>query len=262
MQDHFPKFPKPYSEEPSYSWVRDFMNRTDVVKRTGNSMELPRLQMGTTGNISSWFQDTYMKIDLTQYNSKLICNCDESMLETKAKTICVVRRFQRYAIIPEMPNGEHITILTMVTTNGDTCPPLMIFPLKTLPTQLSDLVTNDRLWVGGQESGWIDQVTFLDWAKKYCGWMKNRRIMLGLVPNARGLLFLDSHSSRSSSEVLNLFKENFIDVVSFPAHTSHLLHPLDVAIFGAFKKYFKFGEESFTRVQLNGPMITNQVQIL
>jgi hypothetical protein len=44
----------------------------------------------------------------------------------------------------------------MVTANGDSMPPFVIFPLKNSPEILDDLVKDGQIIIGGQEAGWID----------------------------------------------------------------------------------------------------------
>ena len=52
------------------------------------------------------------------------------------------------------------------------------------------------------------------------------------------LLLLDNHDSHLSIDVLDYAKANGVVVLSFPPHCSHRLQPLDVSIFGPFKKYY------------------------
>jgi DDE superfamily endonuclease len=51
------------------------------------------------------------------------------------------------------------------------------------------------------------------------------------------LLLLDNHSSHMSINALNIAKENHIHFLSFPAHCSHRLQPLDVSVYGPMKKF-------------------------
>jgi len=121
--------------------------------------------------------------------------------------------------------------------------------LKNLPTNLDDIVKAGKIQVAGQESGWIDQSILKSWVIEFAKWVKHRRVMLNLPPDAPFLLFVDSHSSRAHSDILKLFRDNFIDVVTYPSHSSHLLQPLDVGIFGPFKKYFKIWRRKLVRTE-------------
>ena len=64
------------------------------------------------------------------------------------------------------------------------------------------------------------------------------------VPNAVGVLLVDGHSSRMSSELMEEFRLNNIKVPVLPSHASHVLQPLDLAVFGAFKAAISKGDSS------------------
>lgn len=61
----------------------------------------------------------------------------------------------------------------------------------------------------------------------------------------RVLLVLDNHSSHLYMETLNLAKENGIVMLSFPPHCSHKVQPLDVSVFGHFKKYCASAQDTW-----------------
>lgn len=64
------------------------------------------------------------------------------------------------------------------------------------------------------------------------------------------LLILDNHSSHCSLEAIKFCRDNGIVLLSIPPHTSHKLQPLDVGIFGPFKK---FCNTSFNDFMVNKP---------
>ena len=167
-----------------------------------------------------------------------IGNMDETMISSNSRLLCVVRRSSRYALNVEDENSEHITLVALVTANGDSMAPFVIFPLKNSPEILDDLVKDGQIITGGQDSGWIDKVKFLHWSKEFIKWVEARRITLN-KPDSRFLLLLDSHSSRENPEALLLLKNANIDVYTYPGECSHILQALDVFIFGPFKKHYK-----------------------
>src|SRR5690348_7352882 len=122
MQAHYPKFHVKPPEEPSESWVRDFIRRHDMKTKATITMEHDRVKMGTIGNVDWWFTNVYEKVDLTKYSKFMIGNCDESMLESKARMIGVIHRHDLHAVISQDPEHEHVTILTCATVNGDYMP--------------------------------------------------------------------------------------------------------------------------------------------
>jgi len=52
------------------------------------------------------------------------------------------------------------------------------------------------------------------------------------------LLLLDGHSTHTSLHMVHWAMEHNIHLFVLPAHTSHITQPLDVAVFGPFKRYY------------------------
>lgn len=49
---------------------------------------------------------------------------------------------------------------------------------------------------------------------------------------------MDNHESHMSLEALDFSKQNGIVILTLPPHTSNKLQPLDVSVFGPFKKFY------------------------
>ena len=57
-------------------------------------------------------------------------------------------------------------------------------------------------------------------------------------PKRPVLLLYDGHASHISLELIDYAILHEVIVVCLPAHSSHLLQPLDVAVFKSFKVFF------------------------
>ncbi|KAJ8340713.1 hypothetical protein SKAU_G00353460 [Synaphobranchus kaupii] len=80
------------------------------------------------------------------------------------------------------------------------------------------------------ESGYIDSELFVKrflYFIKYA--VKERRPLL---------LIMDGHNSHQTLEVVEMALENGVILLCWPPHTSHVLQPLDVGIFGPLKTEF------------------------
>jgi hypothetical protein len=238
MKSIYPKFEEKIVERPSEFWLKQYLDRWKLKTLHSTDIELARSQQATATAIKKWFIEVYDKIDFSLYGKDFIGNMDETMISSNSRLLCVVRRASRYALNVEDENSEHITLVAMVTANGDSMPPFVIFPLKNSPDILDDLVKDGQIIIGGQDAGWIDKVKFLHWSKEFVTWVQARRITLN-KPNARFLLLLDSHSSRECVDALKLLKDANIDVYTYPGECSHILQALDVFVFGPFKKHYK-----------------------
>lgn len=50
-----------------------------------------------------------------------------------------------------------------------------------------------------------------------------------------GLLLYDGHSNHISTNLIQLAQQNKVTIVKLPPHTTHVLQPLDVAVFKGLK---------------------------
>ncbi|XP_055918332.1 uncharacterized protein LOC129950416 [Eupeodes corollae] len=66
------------------------------------------------------------------------------------------------------------------------------------------------------------------------------------------LLLLDNHTSHCSLDDILYCRDNGIVMLSFSPHTSHRLQPLDVSVFGPFKRQCKV---SFNNYLVNNPEV-------
>ena len=53
------------------------------------------------------------------------------------------------------------------------------------------------------------------------------------------ILFLDGHSSHITSDLIQIARENQVILFRLPAHTSHLIQPLDVSVFKTTKELWQ-----------------------
>ena len=60
-----------------------------------------------------------------------------------------------------------------------------------------------------------------------------------VIPPARSVLLIeDSHDSHISIELKELAHANDVHLLCLPAHTTHILQPLDIRVFKSFKTFF------------------------
>ena len=79
------------------------------------------------------------------------------------------------------------------------------------------------------DNGWINQELYLRWFKFF----------IANIPPARPVLLIqDGHGSHISLDVIRLARENDVSLLCLPAHTTHLLQPLDVGVFKSLKLNF------------------------
>jgi hypothetical protein len=80
------------------------------------------------------------------------------------------------------------------------------------------------------KSGWMNYASMDLWIKHFIKFVRPSK-------ERPVLLLLDNHSFHMLVNALNIAKENYVHFLSFPAHCSHGLQPLDVSVYGSMKKY-------------------------
>jgi len=83
-------------------------------------------------------------------------------------------------------------------------------------------------------NGWTDDELALEWLDTLTSIPGIGRV----VPGATHLLILNGHYSHITLEFCQYAIENNIELLCFPSHTTHLLQPLDVDLFGPLQKYY------------------------
>ena len=122
-----------------------------------------------------------------------------------------------------------ITVCMIISSVGNTVPPIFIFPRAGLHDSLMFGVPPGSLGlVNSPQSIWITGPLFLkvlEHVKKHSRSPEEDHI----------ILLMDSHGSLCTLDSILHARENGITLDTFPPHCSHPLQPLDVGVMGPFK---------------------------
>lgn len=125
--------------------------------------------------------------------------------------------------------GSLITLVGIINAAGNHVPPVYIYPRARYNERfLINSVTGSVAF--NSKSGWINAEIFVNVLRH----IKN---FTNCTIENPILLLMDNHISHCSIESIMYGRQNGIIMLSFPPHTSHKMQPLDVSIFGPFKKY-------------------------
>jgi imidazoleglycerol phosphate dehydratase HisB len=94
-----------------------------------------------------------------------------------------------------------------------------------------------------QPERWITAFLFSQWISHFIKSLESRG---GVSPTNRHLLIVDGHNSHVTLEVVHKAMQVGLDLLTLPSHTSHRLQPLDVSVFGPFKRAFKRFRDTWT----------------
>ena len=223
---------------PSDKWFRGFLKKhEELTEREPELQDRSRNRMSNPTVMKQYFDLLGETINSLGLKPHQIYNCDETGWSGKEKSrqkVIAVKGHHSYQ--QALMSSGHVTAHLCICADGRVLPTFIIFE-KSLPhIDYKDGVPGDWLF-GHSESGYMDSVLFLAWFKQvfipHCG-------------SARPvLLILDNHDSHTTLDVIECAKENNIELLGLPPHTTHLLQPLDVSINGPLKAKF-----SSTAVQL------------
>lgn len=114
-----------------------------------------------------------------------------------------------------------------MSAEAEIAPPMVLFPYKRL-------TSNAPYQLGSNESGWMNMETFFEYITHvFYPWLLKNNIQLPVV------LFLDGHTSHISLPLSMFCKEKGIILVALLPNSTHILQPLDVAVFRPVKRTWR-----------------------
>eukprot|EP00171_Calliarthron_tuberculosum_P021386 IDg21386t1 len=136
------------------------------------------------------------------------------------------------------------SLLACVSATGDAVLPLWIFKGKRLPYRVrtmpdgseridaaADILPPESLLATRPEVGGMDEHIFVQWCRAFVDRVKH------LTANGRKVLLVyDGYRAHMTLRCLNILKDGNLEAYAIPAHTSGTTQPLDVTVFGPFKK--------------------------
>lgn len=217
----------------SSTWLSGFINRNPQLKTVKpRALSMARAKASTPEKISQYFDElqTVMEKYHLQDKPHLIYNLDEKGISTEhhpPKSLGSKEESAQAIVSPRM----NITIIGCGNALGTQIPPYYIFPGKRLN---AELLADSSPGSSGTmtESGWSNTVVLGTYLEDHFLKYAQRN------PNEKLLLIYDGHVSHAAMSILQWAKDHNIVLLILPAHTSHVLQPLDVACFGPLQKVY------------------------
>ena len=198
------------------------LRRTDALDRG-------RAVMGSTHVIKGYFD--LLKATLDENNlfdqPQRIYNCDEAALylnKSTQKVVVPIR--QKHAHSLAVATSEHISVHCCVNAAGSAIPPMVIFS-GSLPGGPYHKNGPINALYSASVSGFMNQHMYFEWFEK-C-------FLKHCVPERPVLLIQDGASSHVSVPLLKSAIANDVILLSQPPKTTHILQPLDVAVYRKMK---------------------------
>ncbi|XP_065930408.1 uncharacterized protein [Magallana gigas] len=228
------KIKHPFSKtkaKAGYDWYEGFMRRhPQLAIRKPEGLSAARGMMLNKHVVTSYFQlleDTMNKLKLF-YKGSQIYNVDETGINTVHTPAKIIGLRGTRAIHSKTSGdrGENVTVVICASASGSYIPPMIIFKGQRLNRGLVANAPPGALFATSKSS-FIDRELFEHWFKYH---------FMKYLPSHRPvLLIMDGHSSHISLEILQLAKENEIEILCLPPHITSELQPLDKCVFKPLK---------------------------
>jgi hypothetical protein len=230
-------------------WALNFVKRQPQLKtRYTRRYDYQRAQCEDPQLIRNWFRlvgDIRAKYGIGDND---MFNFDETgFMMGMISSSMVVTSAERHskARMAQPGNREWVTVVQGASGGGWAIPPFIIvagrfalgnwFEERDLPSDWVITTTHN---------GWTDNVQGLHWIKHFNKHTRSRKV------GVHRLLVLDGHESHHSTEFEQYCQENNIITLCMPAHSSHILQPLDVGCFSPLKRAYGQQVENLIRCNI------------
>ena len=235
------------------AWFDGFRSRNpNLTMRISQPLSYSRATNANKETVDDFFAKLgaiYARLNLLSKPMQIF-NVDETGITVVHKPGKVITQVGRKNVWPVTSGekGKTHTVITCVSASGFALPPMMIYPRKRIAEKLKQGATPET-YFECSDSGWINEELYIKWFKFF----------LAKIPPTRPVLLIeDGHSSHISIDVIQLARDNGIHLLCLPAHTTHLLQPLDVGVFKSLKSKFSVACKNYLSSH-PGQVITTDV---
>ena len=217
----------------SLQWFYNFMARWPEIKvQKPRSLEIMRAKATSKETVNRYFVELEKILD--KYNLKCrpqaIYNIDEKGIVENHTPPSVVSSCHK--VPPAVSKGKSATTTVIGCGNavGMAVPPFFIFKGQRMRQEFLSGCTPGT---GGavSESGWSNSYIFERYLKEHF-----IKYSVPATSNEPVLILYDGHKSHVSLSLIQWAQDHNIILFVLPAHTSHILQPMDVGCFGPFEK--------------------------
>ncbi|XP_061174843.1 uncharacterized protein LOC133183985 [Saccostrea echinata] len=228
----------------SMKWFKGFMMRwPELNVSKPRALSAARAKSTSEEVVSNYYRelDTILKkYDLVD-KPQCIYNIDEKGLQTEHRPPCIVG--SKMSTTPAITSARSSTVTVIGCGNalGTQMPPYFVFQGARMRQELMEGASE-----GAQgtvtDSGWSNSEVFQTYLSEHFLKYVQR-------PNENQpiLILYDGHRSHINLTLVDWAKQHNIVLFVLPAHTSHVLQPLDLGCFGPFQEIYNAECHKFLR---------------
>ena len=222
------------TESLSDCWFYDFIKRWPNLKvAKPQKLAILRAKSASRETINNYYSEhgTILKANNLLNKPERIFNIDETGISTEHQPPKVVCSTDSNPQAVTSPRSSLVTIIAGGNAIGNSIPPYYIFAGKRWNPEF---LQNACIGTSGEmtKNGWSNTEVFQNYVKKHFVRYAN------LSSDTPTLLLYEGHKSHINLTLTHWASRNNVILFVLPPHTSHLHQPLDVAIFGAFKRMY------------------------
>jgi hypothetical protein len=216
-------------------WISHFIKRQPrIASVIGRKLETQRADAATPAQVRAFlelFERTRIRLNIRTEDT---WNMDETglALGVCANTRVLSSSQKKKAYIRSPENREWVSMIECVSAIGQKLRCAVIFKGQSLQTT----------WFPASVPGWLYTTSENGWTSNEIGLEWLQRIFIpetGAGDGRYRLLILDGHGSHASVDFMWLCRLHQIQLLYLPAHSSHVLQPLDLAPFSVIKSSYR-----------------------
>ena len=213
-------------------WVARFLKRHEYLTVPQRTLEQDRQFAEDEEVFQAWYEQLKEVLEEEGFQPGDIWNMDETGFRIgvgKDQLMVTRRRRRHYLAMPTC--RESATSIEAISASGEVIPAFLILTGKTHLERWYHTALSPETVLSVSESGYNNDELALHWIKHFEKHTRNRTV------GAKRLLLLDGYGAHHTYPFLKFCKAHNIIPFGFPPHTTHLLQPLDVAVFQPLKHY-------------------------
>jgi hypothetical protein len=227
-------------------WIARFKKRHPEIRSIfARQLEASRKDGASYETVKRWFDAVASLYEQHRYAPSNVWNFDESGFGVGEEQVMKVLTFLDTAMQERVIAGkqEWVTDIEYINAAGEALPPLLIFKGEYLNTRWLDERSPEGWFFATSKNGWTSNILGLAWLQTVFEPLTREK-----AAGRRRLLIADGHGSHIRADFIAHCMQNDIDLLIMPAHCSHILQPLDVGVFSAFKRYHSVETQAITRL--------------
>ncbi|XP_033103547.1 uncharacterized protein LOC117106295 [Anneissia japonica] len=218
------------TKKAGYDWLKGFQKRNAHLSiRKPEALSAQRAKSMNEVAVGRYFKLLGDILDKLNIKDKVapIWNCDESGLSSvhRPPKILATKGKKQVHSKTSGERGINTIVLACANAAGTFIPPFIIYKGARLQASLTRFAPPGTLF-GCSPTSFINGELFHLWMEFF---------LRNIPPTCPVLLLLDGHASHVTVETIQLAKDNGVEMLHFPPHTTHWLQPLDRSFFGPLK---------------------------